>query len=190
MIAPANPNEEEPETDISVHPKKAAMLAAYAKCGVVARACKFADVGRTTHYEWLNDDAEYRAAFSEAHKTAIEYLESVAHRRATKGWLEPVFHKGAVCGHVRRFSDTLLIFMLKGAAPDKYRDRMETKHSGQIEHNHTVEDMRAIVEETCRDETYVRLQRQRAAQYGSVAGSNGHNGDAGPMANGETPGVG
>jgi len=56
--------------------------------------------------------------------------------------------------------------------------------------NHTVEEIQAIVEETCRDETYVRLQRQRAAQHGLVAGSNGHNGHAGPMADGEAPDAG
>jgi hypothetical protein len=98
------------------------MLAAYAKCGVVSRACKLAKVGRATHYVWLDEDAEYRKAFEESHKHAVEYLESVARKRATRGWLEPVYHKGEVCGHVRRFSDTLLIFLLKGAAPEKYRD--------------------------------------------------------------------
>ncbi len=37
--------------------------------------------------------------------------------------LEPVFYKGKAIAAVRKFSDTLLIFMLKGAKPEKYRDK-------------------------------------------------------------------
>lgn len=57
----------------------------------------------------------------------------------------------------------------------------------QHEVNHTAEELRAVVDEACRDETYVRLQRERAAQYGAIAGTNGHNGHAGPLGNGKAP---
>ena len=36
-----------------------------------------------------------------------------------------MFYKGAVCGHVRRYSDTLLMFLLKAHRPEKYRERYE-----------------------------------------------------------------
>src|SRR3989304_4313558 len=97
--------------NISGHPKKTAMIAAYAECGIISAACKAAEFARTTHYDWLSNDEKYREAFEEAHQTAIESMEREARRRAIEGWDEPVFHKGAVCGTVKRFSDVLLIFM-------------------------------------------------------------------------------
>ena len=33
-------------------------------------------------------------------------------------------------GTVREYSDTLLIFLLKGIMPNKYRDRVQTEHVG------------------------------------------------------------
>ena len=36
---------------------------------------------------------------------------------------DPVFYRGKQCGSIRRFSDVLLIFMAKGAMPDKYAER-------------------------------------------------------------------
>lgn len=38
------------------------------------------------------------------------------------GW-----HKGQPGGYVREYSDVLLIFLLKGLKPEKYRDRLELK---------------------------------------------------------------
>ena len=34
---------------------------------------------------------------------------------------QPVFYKGEVCGLVRKYSDVLLIFLLKGLRPEVYR---------------------------------------------------------------------
>ena len=49
--------------------------------------------------------------------------EDEAVRRAHDGVDEPVFYQGKACGVVRKYSDTLLIFLLKGRRPEKYRDR-------------------------------------------------------------------
>ena len=35
---------------------------------------------------------------------------------------EPRFYEGEVCGYVRKYSDTLLIFLLKARRPAKYQD--------------------------------------------------------------------
>ena len=40
------------------------------------------------------------------------------------------FFQGQPGAFVRRYSDTLLIFRLKAEAPDKYRERISTEHSG------------------------------------------------------------
>lgn len=112
------------------HPKKRAFLAAYARTGNVSEAARIAGVNRMSHYNWLADDERYADVFAHAHDIAIEYLEAVARQRATEGWLEPVFHKGEVVGHVRKFSDTLLIFLLKGARPETYRENATIRHTG------------------------------------------------------------
>ncbi len=49
-----------------------------------------------------------------------EIRESVAHTRAVQGWKEPVFNKGIVCGHIRRFDNRLLEFLLRADNPEKY----------------------------------------------------------------------
>jgi len=127
------------------HNKKPAFLAAYAECGTITQAAEIAGIDRVTHYRWLKDDPEYAKAFEEAHEKSVERLEQEARRRAVEGWEEPVFHKGKVVGKVRKYSDTLLIFLLKGAAPDKYRERVQTEHTGRIDSNMTVtHDLRKL----------------------------------------------
>ncbi len=92
----------------------------------VRRACEIAKVGRSSHYRWLEEDPEYREAFELAKEQAGDLLESEAIRRAFEGVVEPTgWYKGEPGAYVRRYSDTLLIFLLKGAMPEKYHDRVE-----------------------------------------------------------------
>jgi len=121
-----------PSPNAIEHPKKAALIAAVAEVYCVLSACEAASVGRTTHYDWMRDDPEYAAAFEEARKVGAKSLEREAIRRARDGVDEPVFYKGAQCGAVRKYSDTLLIFLMKGAEPDKYRERSEVKLDGNL----------------------------------------------------------
>ena len=60
---------------------------------------------------------------------ATETMEQEAYRRAVQGTVRPVFHQGAQCGSVQEYSDTLLIFMLKARAPEKYRERVQMQHA-------------------------------------------------------------
>ncbi len=113
-------------------PKKAAFLAAYARCGCVTQAADAAEVHRTSHQYWMRSDPDYPAAFQQAQREANDFLFRVARKRATKGWLEPVFHEGKVCGYKRKFSDTLLMFLMKSEQPEKYRDNHSLEVSGQI----------------------------------------------------------
>jgi hypothetical protein len=111
-----------------------AFLRAYAETGNISAAAVLASVGRRTHYDWLQADPAYAAAFSEAADEAADALEGEARRRALQGVDQPVFGSmgnglgtGEV-GLIRKYSDTLLIFLLKGARPEKYAERH--KHSG------------------------------------------------------------
>jgi hypothetical protein len=98
--------------------------------GNVSRACLAVNIGRMTAYEWRNDDPEFAKAWDEAVEAGLDDLEQEARRRAFEGVLEPHFYQGVECGYVRKYSDTLLIFLLKGGRPEKYKDRVEQDHKG------------------------------------------------------------
>jgi hypothetical protein len=102
-------------------------LAAYARTGNIAAAARAAKCHRSQHYEWLHDPA-YAEAFLAAQEEAVEALELEARRRAEKGVVKPVYYQGEVCGTVREYSDTLLIFLLKAARPERYRDNARIEH--------------------------------------------------------------
>ncbi len=111
--------------------KKAVFLEAYAEIGTITHAAMRAQVDRTTIYRWRDSDPVFAAALDEADLMAAERLEQEARRRAVDGVEKPVWHKGQMVGSVREYSDTLLIFLLKGALPDKYRERVSSEISGQ-----------------------------------------------------------
>ena len=61
----------------------------------------------------------------------VEELEAEVYRRAVIGVERPI----TVAGErvmVREYSDRLLMFLLKAEKPEKYRDRREVKHSGDV----------------------------------------------------------
>ncbi len=100
-------------------------LPEFAKSGTVTHAAQSVGVGRRTVYDWLAKDAEFREAFAEAEQQAIDSLEREAVRRALDGTDEPVYQGGKQVGSIRKYSDTLLIFLLKGNRPSKYRERVD-----------------------------------------------------------------
>jgi hypothetical protein len=105
-------------------------LSEYALTGNLSHSARKAGIDRQTHYNWLQADGAYAAAFSDAEQAARDALEGEARRRAVDGTLKPVFWQGTQCGAIREFSDTLLIFLMKGAWPDKYRERWKGEISG------------------------------------------------------------
>lgn len=123
------------------HPKKRAFLAAYAKCGIIGTACRLAGLNRWTYYHWSEHDADFVAAAGRARADAADLLEEEALQRATIGRpiVKEVYERGPDGEPVlvRRevgegVSDTLLIFLLKGAKPEKFRDRLDVNHSGTV----------------------------------------------------------
>ena len=115
---------------------KKAFLKIYPEAFTISEACRRIGIERSTVWRW-KDDKEFQEEFEKAKTGAVELLEQEARRRGFEGWLESSFHvvdKELVESPVRRFSDTLLIFLLKGAAPDKYRDRqsVDVKATGEV----------------------------------------------------------
>lgn len=113
---------------------KKAFLDAYRDTGNIRTACEATGTVRRTVYKWQEHDAAFSAEFGQAQAEAVEALEREAYRRAVEGVEEPVTAAGrGIVGYTRRYSDTLLIFLLKGAAPHKYRERVDLRHGGNAD---------------------------------------------------------
>lgn len=106
--------------------KKDAFLQALADTGNVEVAAKRVSTAKQTLYWHRKRDAVFARAWQEALETAMDaVLEPEAVRRAVTGVLKPVYQGGEKVGAVREYSDTLLIFLLKGGKPHKYKDRVD-----------------------------------------------------------------
>ncbi len=116
--------------------KRRKFLEHYLKFCVVGKAAEAVGVARSTVYAWLEQSAEFKQLFESTKISIVEKLEQEAIRRAYIGIERGVYYQGERVALEREFSDTLLIFLLKGAAPAKYRERHELTGSdgGPVEH--------------------------------------------------------
>lgn len=103
---------------------------------------------RTLVYLWKEQDEEFAAELESAKAEAGDRLEEEARKRAVEGWEEPVYQHGqravewidkhgkivspddpnrirTVPATVLKKSERLLELLLKGAKPEKYRERHE-----------------------------------------------------------------
>ncbi len=97
-----------------MEPKKTAMIKALEKSlGVVSTAVQKVGISRTLHYNWVNDDAEYREAVEEIDGSALDFAESSLH------------------GAMKNGSVPAMIFYLKCKGKKRgYVERQEIDHSG------------------------------------------------------------
>ncbi len=101
----------------STQTKKENMLKALEKSlGVVTTACKKANVGRRTFYDWLEKDPEFKKAVQEFQDVALDTVESK---------LYDLIKEGNV---------TATIFYLKTRGKKRgYIERQEIAHEGVLE---------------------------------------------------------
>jgi hypothetical protein len=107
---------------------RATFLGALEASGNVSASARRAGVGRATVYRHRAGEADFRESWDEALEVACDALEAEARRRALDGWDEPVFYEGKVCGHIRKYSDALIMFLLKAYRP-QFRDHALTEHA-------------------------------------------------------------
>lgn len=96
-------------------------LAELALDGNITRAANAVGVDRSNAYQRRLRNPEFATRWADAIEAATDAIEAEAHRRAVTGVEEPVFYKGVECGRVTRFSDPLLLAMLRRYRPE-YRD--------------------------------------------------------------------
>lgn len=107
------------------HLKKRAFLASFAVLGNISAACREAGIDRDTYRWWMEHDETFGFYVAQANQAATEHLEETAYKRAVEGSQKAVYQGGALVGYHTETSDTLLIFLLKARAPEKYRDRYD-----------------------------------------------------------------
>jgi hypothetical protein len=110
----------------------------------VRLAAASAKVHFTLPYKRRRSDAAFRAAWEEAMELGTAALEDEAVRRAYHGVEEPVFYQGVQCGSVTRYSDRLLIFLLKARNP-AYRDTSKIIINNRSNVNAVFADVERIV---------------------------------------------
>ena len=82
--------------------------------------------------ELKTQDPDFAVAWDSAVEEATDRLEREARRRALEGTEESVYYQGKECGRVKRYSDSLMLALLKAERPEKYKDRVANELSGEV----------------------------------------------------------
>ena len=129
--------------------------------GNVTKACALAGYSRTSVYEYKAADGDFAKRLGQSQQLGGDVLEQECIRRARDGVDEPVWYKGDQCGIVRKYSDTLAIFLLKGIKPDKYRERVDQRVTLE---NATPEQIAKAIERLSDNDLAGLIARRSAAR--------------------------
>lgn len=121
-----------------------AFLASLALTGNVVEAAQAADVPRSVVYRARDLFPDFAQEWVDALDAAADVLETEARRRAVEGVEEPVYQGGKLVGTVTKYSDTLLIFLLNGARPGKYKTTVRQEVTGKDGGAVTVKVLRGV----------------------------------------------
>jgi len=113
--------------------RKAQFLVEYRQRLRIDKSAEAVGVDRSTIYEWRKKDEQFCKDMDEVRDLIASALEDEAYRRAVEGIDKPQ----TVAGQrevVREFSDTLCIFLLKAARPEKYRERYDVRQDATVTH--------------------------------------------------------
>ena len=94
-------------TKVSLQKEKRVMVDALVKSlGIVTIACKECNISRQTHYNWYNDDPEYKKAVDDISDVALDFAESMLHKQIQdKDTTATIFYlktKGKKRGYIER----------------------------------------------------------------------------------------
>lgn len=111
-------------------PQKRAYLTALSRKWHFGEAAAAAGIIPRTGWDWRHDDTDeaFQAGMVEAGRMFVQYAEAVMWGRGIEGVQKAVYYGGRRVGYETVYDTTAAIFMLKGASPEKYRERFE--HSG------------------------------------------------------------
>ena len=129
---------------------QAAFLATFEQSANVTQACRAAGIDRSMAYQWLEHDEQFSILYHQAEQIANDAIRAEIFRRGHDGVEEPVLNQGQLVYEyepvldengeqrkdekgkpmwkrgrmftVRKYSDTLLIFLAKARMPE-FRDK-------------------------------------------------------------------
>lgn len=104
--------------------RQTAFLEALAMGLSIREAAETVGVGLRTVYTWRSEDADFAAGWELAYEQGADALFVEARRRAVDGTSEPVYYKGELVGTIQKYSDPLLMFLMKSRDPALYCDRI------------------------------------------------------------------
>ena len=108
--------------------------------GDINTACRELGLGASTVRSALNPNSKsfcpsFLEKYNEAKQEWTQQLKVEATRRAVEGYEESVFFQGVEVGKQRKYSDTLLLALLKASSPE-FRDRTEVVNiNGNVDLN-------------------------------------------------------
>ena len=145
-------------------PWQPVFLEVLATSGNITLSAHKVGISRVQAHRTRATNKAFAALWDEAIEESMDLLEAEARRRAAVGVVRNVYHQGKVVGHEKHYSDTLLIFLLKGGRPEKYRENVNHKHDGNV--NVAVqktEERRLTVELVKSDGEVYRIERKGTA---------------------------
>jgi len=113
--------------------RKAEFLKKLATCGNLQVACRALSVSTVTIHRARKYDGAFAEAYDEAMLAAHWTWEAEAVRRGVEGIEKPIYYKGELVDTIKEYSDQLLIFLLKGAFPERYRERVDIKQTDKLQ---------------------------------------------------------
>lgn len=102
-------------------------ISVLSKTSNVAEACRASEMSRATAYRLRTQYEKFRESWDVAIEEGVDELEMTLRDRVIKGVDEPVFYRGKVCGFVKRYSDDVGKFLLRGQRSDKYGNKIDIK---------------------------------------------------------------
>jgi hypothetical protein len=102
------------DTNRHTDPKKAAMIEALENSlGVVTVAAEAVGIARSTHYLWMKEDADYKAAVEDLGDVVLDFAEAKLHKLVDKGDVAATLFmlktKGKKRGYIERTEQDLKV---------------------------------------------------------------------------------
>ncbi len=100
--------------------RKKIFLATLRATGNVSESAEIAKISRSRLYQVRKNEQQFADKWDEAIAAVEDRIEAEAVRRAISGVEETYYYQGKECGTVRKYSDQLLMFLLKNRFPERY----------------------------------------------------------------------
>lgn len=115
--------------------KKRLMIQALEKSlGIVTTACKSVDIARSTHYEWMEEDSDYKKEVDAIIDIAIDFAESQLNQLIQGARHQVVTNKGEIVEIKDAPNPSSIIFYLKTKGKKRgYVEKQEVELSGERE---------------------------------------------------------